>query len=378
MIVPNNLILSPKHGEYLVGNQKFVLKFDAIEFASKTNQPVTWDFNSHIFSEYAKKPRLNVPLETLYKLRCQQLRDNYDYIILAYSGGSDSDTILKSFIDNNIKLDEVWTDQPLTFVEKNDYVPNTSLDNTNLISEWYFVIKPELEKLRLSNPEIKIHVSDSSGQGDIEDYEDSTKYIHCLSYTIIKRWRYINQYVNSLREQNKKVCVLIGIEKTILYLDGDSDRYGFQFIDNACITKQDFVEYFYWTPDMPEIVVEQTRAVWDYLKNNMKESRQNYNDWVAPNGWRSRSKILDNIIKRIIYPSWDMTKHQVNKPGVLYMGAYDKFIDKFKDERFYQSWEHMVKNRISQLNPMLIYANGFDSTNDMKPYRNVHFINDQG
>ena len=46
-------------------------------------------------------------LEYLYKIRAQQLRDQYNYLILYYSGGSDSITALNAFIKNNIYLDEV-------------------------------------------------------------------------------------------------------------------------------------------------------------------------------------------------------------------------------------------------------------------------------
>jgi hypothetical protein len=52
------------------------------------------------------------PLETfkdLCKEYAQYIRDNYDYVILYYSGGSDSTTILNTFLDNNIKIDEIVT-----------------------------------------------------------------------------------------------------------------------------------------------------------------------------------------------------------------------------------------------------------------------------
>ena len=50
------------------------------------------------------------PTETFEELlgrRCRQLRDKYNYLILYYSGGSDSDTVLQSFINSGVHLDEV-------------------------------------------------------------------------------------------------------------------------------------------------------------------------------------------------------------------------------------------------------------------------------
>jgi hypothetical protein len=43
----------------------------------------------------------------LKKQRALQLRNSYKYLILYYSGGSDSTTVLNTFLDNNIPLDEV-------------------------------------------------------------------------------------------------------------------------------------------------------------------------------------------------------------------------------------------------------------------------------
>ena len=46
-------------------------------------------------------------LKQLFKERAEQIRDLYDYLIIYFSGGSDSITVLNSFLDNNIPVDEV-------------------------------------------------------------------------------------------------------------------------------------------------------------------------------------------------------------------------------------------------------------------------------
>lgn len=48
-------------------------------------------------------------LKELYRQHAQFLRDTYDYIILYFSGGSDSTTMVNAFLDNNILPDEVVT-----------------------------------------------------------------------------------------------------------------------------------------------------------------------------------------------------------------------------------------------------------------------------
>lgn len=60
--------------------------------------------------EIAREPWKVEPLETLetlYKRRAEHLRDTFDYLILAYSGGVDSTKVLETFVYNGIVLDEI-------------------------------------------------------------------------------------------------------------------------------------------------------------------------------------------------------------------------------------------------------------------------------
>lgn len=48
-------------------------------------------------------------LKELYKQHAQFIRESYDYVILYFSGGSDSTTMVNAFLDNNIAVDEIVT-----------------------------------------------------------------------------------------------------------------------------------------------------------------------------------------------------------------------------------------------------------------------------
>jgi len=48
-----------------------------------------------------------LPLKFMYYLRAAQLRKQYDYIVLYFSGGSDSITAINAFVKNNIHIDEI-------------------------------------------------------------------------------------------------------------------------------------------------------------------------------------------------------------------------------------------------------------------------------
>ena len=57
--------------------------------------------------DWTKEPKES--LKELCKQHAQYIRDSYDYVILYFSGGSDSTTVLNSFLDNDIKIDEIIT-----------------------------------------------------------------------------------------------------------------------------------------------------------------------------------------------------------------------------------------------------------------------------
>ena len=94
-------------GYYEVGNsfmargiKQFESKIDALVYATKSNDFVRWNFHDSIWKNSTNT--INANLKYLYKLRAEQLRDNYDYLILNYSGGMDSWTILNTFLSNDI------------------------------------------------------------------------------------------------------------------------------------------------------------------------------------------------------------------------------------------------------------------------------------
>ena len=93
---------------YLVdqkSGKRFYSRTDILWSTSKVSDLKVIYPNGYDSIDWSKEPPYT--LQELYKLRAQQLRDNSNYIILYFSGGSDSITVLNSFIKNNIKVDEI-------------------------------------------------------------------------------------------------------------------------------------------------------------------------------------------------------------------------------------------------------------------------------
>ena len=89
-----------------VGKKRFTNKLQAIFESDSTNQPIYYKglvwWNHHDWHVE--------PTESFEKLcldRAVQLSKQYDKVTIYYSGGSDSHTILKTFVDYNLKLDQI-------------------------------------------------------------------------------------------------------------------------------------------------------------------------------------------------------------------------------------------------------------------------------
>lgn len=363
-----------KRGTYHVGDKKFYYKIDALQEFARTKQPIEWDFHKDVFAAQVKKPRLNIPLTELYRLRAQQLRDKCDYLVLAYSGGSDSDNILEICLRNNIKIDEIVVEQSFKLFEKNNFVPSTNKNYQNWPSEWYFVIKPKLDQISKLYPQIKITVLDSSENFEVDDDEYTSRVASVpSSYVVVKRMRGWDRLISNRRDTYKNVTLMSGVDKC--YPTVRKGTFGFTISDSAALalTMTD-MEFFYWTPDMPEIVVEQAWRIWDYLHLNPKIAVEKFS--ANQKDYRTyhidRNLNFDDIIKTICYPYWDINKFQANKAlGQLHHNAH-WLVNKFQNERWYQSWHSNFKSTLASL-PLSVYQNG-DPKNDYVRFANYHAL----
>ena len=102
-----DLIDNYPQGYWKVRDKKFINKAEALRFASKVVRPVEYIYFDHVWKNFDRSLLGKYSLDELYKQRALQLREKYDYLILYFSGGADSYNVLRSFIDNGIKIDEV-------------------------------------------------------------------------------------------------------------------------------------------------------------------------------------------------------------------------------------------------------------------------------
>lgn len=343
--------MTTKQGLYQVGEKSYHNKTDALVEATRTNQHPSWDFSPQVFKSFNWESPITTSLSDLYVERCRQLRDTYDYLILNYSGGSDSWTILNTFLKNNIKLDEIFVYWPIKALQ-GKYSPNsTNKHASNFMSEWDFVLKPDLDYLKVHHPEIKITVQDYSDNLD-SDLSEDIFYLggHHINVGFFPR-QTANLRAGEQYNENRNVCIIVGLDKPQIHIS-DNSIYGY-FIDilsttSMINTKESnrSIELFYWTPDLPQLPIKSAQEVAMFLKVNPHLQRL----FMIGNLNSGDKSLKDNIIRSIVYPNWDGNKFQSNKNTSIFASETDTWIrTHYQDKKFYQAWKHYTSGFINQI-----------------------------
>jgi hypothetical protein len=362
-----------KNGYYSVGNAIATMQGPALQEATRTGLPVKWHFNEEVYNRMNWRERWNIPLTEVYRMRAQQLRDKYDYLMLWFSGGADSTVILESFVNNNIHLDEVVCAWPLSQTQGR-YTPNTNTDTSNMPSEWDLSIKPRLDWLAKNHPRIKITVLDYMDQvPTLEDFEDTFTVIEKYSFVTTQRQRALDQVVAERAERYHNVASIAGVSPPLFVVV--NQYYLVTFFENsyasAGIAKSDYirgkiprnVEFFYWTPDMPEIVREQAHTVLDCINTSLvAKSVFLSHDLVTRNMTKhtpEQHEIRRNIVKSLIYPSWDHRIFQSVKPKDLlnHCEQYNWFYKNSESRQYMESWQSAIDSQHRLIDPKFLKSN---------------------
>ena len=269
-------------GMYYVNNRKYHNAFDALMEAKNQNTNVRWDFNDSTFANIKWDNPINISLDELYRIRLFQLRNEYDHLILFFSGGRDSTNILNTAIKNKILIDEIVMFYPFEYAKqfnKND----TSSDNK--FSEIEYAAKPFLQKkfndldirtkiryIDLASENIKMFLHD--------DWFEKATPNQSIAVASRSTSVLFDPGIIDLAMRGKHVGLIFGIDKPrIVYNQGN---YYASFVDapffaasrpkikdkSEMLDKFIFYEAFYWTPYLPELAVKQAQVALAAINSN--------------------------------------------------------------------------------------------------------------
>ena len=370
-------MIKDRLGYYLVGWKKFYNKTLALIESKKTGFEIKWIFNDDVYGSFDWSIPIPYSLKELYRKRALQIRETYDYVILYYSGGSDSGNILRTFVENNIFIDEIV----LMVVEPDRHnLKDMDTSPRNLYAEIDYIAVPELKKLenQLSS-KTKITIQDCAKPAIELLHHDDWWELHTPSSGMTlgnlarQYFPLHDKHFADIFSSGKKTCQLLGIDKPLVWFDGlnyfaffaDNNAYHITPVEvnyNKDFNNNFVTEYFYWTRDMPEIVIKQAQEIVAHCKSDaskqmlwsqsLKKNIGEYRDAMHP----------------IIYPGLASPKFQTRKTkaGMDREGLDDWFwktapislqrnysevfdyLDRYVDNRF--SIDGNFKNGLTSIN----------------------------
>lgn len=354
-----------KLGCWISNGKKFGRKYDALHYASANNFDVKFYYHNKLWNQFDRSFLGKTSLNELYRIRALQLREKYDYLILYYSAGSDSHQVLRTFIDNNIKLDEVCVKWPKILRDGKFYTPNNKDKSTgNFWSEWNYSVKPSLEWLAKTHPEIKINLLDYAGEIDNINVEQSFEKLNFVRCAILLQNNPTSNSEIAYLDKEKTVGHIYGVDKPLLFLE---DKDVFMFFSDVGLDQVgtsgiglDNEECFYWTPDLPELPFEQAYQLALYYQIN-KDKRQFLftPETITEEDKAIKVQFQNDLTRSLLYYSWD-NRFQAEKPTLA--NRRDKFFWFFESpefERLRQIYNHELSDRISGINSNLL----LDSSN---------------
>jgi hypothetical protein len=358
---------NPKLGFYKVNAETFYSKPQAYARAHELGVRPTWHFNTVEFAkqDWTQEPETN--LREIYRLRAEQIRQKYDYVRLDLSGGSDSVTVLYAFVLNNIPLDEVVFRYPKSGEKgvcsnPHDYRPE------NTLSEYEFAAKPLLKWIATNYPQIKITVFDYSENMLRETLQDESWIFstrdwfqpgHSAKHNIFAAEGHRAQ-----ADSGKNICVLHGVDKPkVVTINNNWYTYFVDvFANQPSPIMEDYTnithELFFWTPDMPELLIKQShmiKAWFDMPGHDSFRHLVKYPQW-NPN----RRTAYESIVKSIIYPDFDPLTWQTSKATNSFYNEMDHwFYTNYKDTTMHQTWLAGLEYLTEQVGlDQMMYKNG--------------------
>ena len=378
-------VVNKKLGYYKVFDQAnptaYSSKTQALLHATRANTWMEWDFNESVFGQAPWLQEPQETLEQLYYQRALQLRQSYDYIILNYSGGSDSKTILDTFHKNNLHIDEILVRWPKKGSE-NVYVPNSrTFVPENVYSEWDLVLHPDLQWIATHYPKTKITVWDYTEE--VEKYYKDESWItkvngEHLNPAQIGRYSMGMDVHKRILDKGQRVAHIHGLDKPrvahengkyyAFFLDSVANLSGTMYDDS--VDTENVQELFYWTPDFPAIVIKQSYIVARFFEANPALLHLISRGFVP---YTSRTA-YEMIIKSLIYPSWDPTRFQASKPTSVFYCEYDEwFFDSYKGTKTFDAWQHGLEYVTTHIDEKHFNLNHLGRPNGFMGCVSTHF-----
>lgn len=338
----------------------FANKQQALLHATSSGRPIAYHYNDHVFGSYDWSREPDRDLASIYRERAQQLRDSYDHLIVMFSGGSDSTTMLDIFIDNGIRIDEV-----MSYGGWNHCI-DRDRDPLNLE-----VMRGGREMLtRLQGLGITwTHINQFDVIDKVYTQEDwilSADHDMCIHTDFVRRSIYDQRHVKDLVDRGRRVCYVWGLEKPVITVDRSHYVLTFPDFRFSLFRYRDKLdqginqEWFYSDVTCADLMAKQVHIIINWLESQW--NRPGITDFILR--WLQGQPAEQQDIMRLIYPKWNLNTFSLGKAHNLMWSL--KWVNAYQmvqDQGSYHRWHHDVSQFLNSIDPALKH-----SKRNLRPY----------
>ena len=267
------------YGFYEVGYSRYYNKIQAILEGQRWNLPVRWNYLDHDYDQHDWTREPNESLPELYAARARDLRERYDYLVLHFSGGSDSANILETFVDNGIHLDEVLIRGSY---DQTDRIRSGIVSAQNNYSECLVQSLPLAEWVRDNHmPHLRITVVETTNLildyfANTPDWAEHSSGMLSPNAAVKGTLDSLAPHYRTLAEQGRRVAHIYGAEKPTIYRH--RDQFYTRWLDSVVMNfsmfrttdseKPQFVELFYYGRHAIALQIKQLHVLKNYIKQH--------------------------------------------------------------------------------------------------------------
>lgn len=333
-------------GIYYVGDRNFCSKLEAIMHSRLIGQPIVWQYQHDVFQKYNWTQEPLQSLWDLYSQRAHQLREKYDYIMLMYSGGADSNNVLDAFERNNIPIDEIR----FGYAGEISDPDSLKLDQNR---EVYYAAIPKARELQKKWPNLKINVVNMKSImiDHVSAHNDLIHFGNNMAWNPWQRVRFgismnNNQDWIPKNSKDKRIGILWGKDKTNVFKI--NNRYAVQFVDRQLNGNFEVLpdncnhEYFYWSSDSVDMVIKQGHVLKNFFRqadNNPEWFTQNKKYFCKDSSrqWLYNEVEIANQVIRINNACYNTLIYPYYEPKIYDVGKLEwQTVSQIVKDTFYQ------------------------------------------
>lgn len=250
---------------WTVDGRRYYRKIDALH-AANARDDLSFNYFNDQFNNFNW---LIEPLETfdeLCALRAHQLRDSGKYLRLWYSGGSDSHTVLTTFLNNNIHLDEIACAR---------FSPINNFDSEGY-QEINLTAVPFLKSIQHTIPKTKISLHDPTAEQYLaylkqdDWYNNTNDFVFGGEFSLLDNPESIDRSYSLITNPN--IVEITGDAKAaIIRKDG---IYYAPIVDSAFPNMYwNHCETFFTTPEFPQLHSKQCHELKHILERRFPKDQ---------------------------------------------------------------------------------------------------------